>query len=230
MTMARIMIVILATALLGTVAILASLLPGGQRLFFALARLWSRLVLMTYRTRVIVRIPSDDPPPAAAVYMSNHQSLLDAPALMLALPHNCRFVAKSELSHIPVFGWALRVAGFVFIDRTDRQRAIETLDRAAGILQQGSPILVFAEGTRSPDGILLPFKKGGFVLALKAGTPIVPIAVRGGSEILPKGKLGGRPGTIVVSIGTPIDTSAFTMENKEALMETVRGRISALLA
>jgi len=229
-TIARIIVVALGTAFLGTLAIFVSFLPGGERLFFALARLWSRLVLITYRATVIVRHPANAPLPASAIYMSNHQSLLDVPALLMALPHNCRFVAKRELMHIPVFGWALRAAGFIFIDRSDRQRAIESLDRAAGILRQGSPVLVFAEGTRSPDGTLLPFKKGGFVLALKAATPIVPVAVRGGSEILPKGKLGGRPGTIVVSIGEPIDTTAFAMESKEALMETVRGRIAALLA
>jgi 1-acyl-sn-glycerol-3-phosphate acyltransferase len=226
----RISVVVLGTALLGTAAILAAPLPGGERLFFGLARLWSRLVLRTYRATVVTNRGPDMPEGRPVVFMSNHQSLLDVPALLVSLPRNCRFVAKQELSRIPIFGWALRAAGFVFIDRADRQRAIAGLDRAADILRQGRSVLVFAEGTRSPDGTLLPFKKGGFVLALKGGAPIVPVAVRGGAAILPKGTVGGRPGKMVVAFGPPVESGDYSMETKEALMETVRGRIAALLA
>jgi 1-acyl-sn-glycerol-3-phosphate acyltransferase len=192
-----------------------------------LARLWSRLVLVTCGVRYRATYDPRVEPARPCVYVANHQSQLDIPALVLAMPADFRIVAKRELLRIPIFGWALWLAGFVFIDRGDRERAIQSLERAARKVRRGTSLVVFAEGTRSPDGRLLPFKKGGFILALQAGVPIVPVSIRGGHAILPKGSLGLRPGTIDIAFGAPIDTAAYSFETRDALIEAVRGRIAA---
>ncbi len=127
----------------------------------------------------------------------------------------------------PIIGWALWLARFPFIDRASRERAIRTLDKAARLLRTGTSLVIFPEGTRSPDGRLLPFKKGGFILALQAGVPIVPVSIRGGGEVLPKGSLRLRPGCIEVIFGAPVSTSHYTMGTKEQLIEEVRRRILA---
>ncbi len=191
------------------------------------ARLWSWLILKTFRVRSrAVRHPefSHSRP---CVYVANHQSQFDIPALVLAMPTDFRIVAKRELLFIPIFGWALWLAGFIFIDRSDRDRAIRRLDRVVRVIRRGTSVVVFAEGTRSPDGRLLPFKKGGFILAIKSGVPIVPVSIRGGRDILPKGSLHVRRGTIDVVFGAPIPTSPYTLETKEALIGAVRDRIAA---
>jgi 1-acyl-sn-glycerol-3-phosphate acyltransferase len=150
---------------------------------------------------------------------------MDIPALFLAIRTGLRIVTKRELLAVPIFGWALWLAGFPFIDRRDRERAIRSLDRASALFRRGISVLVFAEGTRSQDGRLLPFKKGGFVLALEAGVPIVPVAVRGGVSVLPKGSLCVRRGCIEVMFEAPVETRDYSLENKHLLIDEVRNRI-----
>jgi 1-acyl-sn-glycerol-3-phosphate acyltransferase len=150
---------------------------------------------------------------------------MDIPALMLAMRTDFRIVTKRELLAVPIFGWALWLGGFPFIDRSDRSRAIRSLDRASALFRRGISVLVFAEGTRSQDGQLLPFKKGGFVLALQAGVPIVPVAVRGGLSVLPKGSLCVRRGCIEVMFEAPVEIRDYSLENKHLLIDEVRNRI-----
>lgn len=227
MTALRIPLILLYTVVLGSLAIVLCLLVPGGRPFIALARLWSRLVLTTGGVRWRASYHPSLNSSRASVYMANHQSQFDVPALVLAMPADFRFVTKRELLFIPIFGWALWLAGFVFVDRGDREQAIRSLDVAAAIVRRGTSIIVFAEGTRSPDDRLLPFKKGGFMLALKAGAPIVPVSIRGSRGVLPKGSLRLRPGTIDLVFGAPIDTSAYSIESRDALMEAVRGAITS---
>jgi len=215
----------LATVTLGTVAIIACLLVPGGRGLMPLARLWSRIILGVCRVNWRASSEWQSPLPREAVYVANHQSLLDIPALVLAMPVDFRIIAKRSLLHVPVFGWALWLAGFIFIERRDRERAIRSLDHAATTIRNGTSIVVFAEGTRSADGNLLPFKKGGFILALKAGVPVIPVSIEGGHAVLPKGSLHVRPGEITVRFGFPIDTGRYSMETKESLIEVVRAAI-----
>jgi len=223
----RAVAVVLTTLLLGSLGIvLCLLLPGGAALM-PIARLWSRLVMTTYRVKWRAVYHADFDRTLPHIFVSNHQSQFDIPALVLSMPVDFRIVAKRELLYIPIFGWALWLAGFIFIDRSDRDRAIRRLDRAVRIVRRGTSVVVFAEGTRSPDGRLLPFKKGGFVLALKAGVPIVPVSIRGGRAVLPKGSLRVRPGTIEVVFGAAVPTSGYTLETKESLIAAVRDRITA---
>jgi 1-acyl-sn-glycerol-3-phosphate acyltransferase len=159
------------------------------------------------------------------VFMCNHQSNFDIPVLLGNLPVQFRWLAKAELFKVPIFGRAMHAAGYISIDRSDRQSAFESLQKAADVLRGGVSIMVFPEGTRSLDGVLKPFKKGGFVLAIEAGVPVVPVAIRGTHGIMPKGKRLIRPGDVTVCIGEPIATTPYTLETKEVLMGYVRHAI-----
>ncbi|MBI4161154.1 MAG: 1-acyl-sn-glycerol-3-phosphate acyltransferase, partial [Acidobacteria bacterium] len=126
-------------------------------------------------------------------------------------------------------GWALWLAGFVGINRSDRRQAFRRLDRTAERVRRGASVIVFAEGTRSRDGRLLPFKKGPFVLAIRSGVPILPVAVRGGRAVLRKGSLRIRPGVMEVVFGDPIPTAGYSYEQRDLLIDRVRRAIEALL-
>jgi 1-acyl-sn-glycerol-3-phosphate acyltransferase len=223
----RTVLVVTYTAVLSSLGIVVCLLVPGGAALMPIARFWSGLILKTYGVRYRASFPPAFVPPAACVYVANHQSLFDIPALVLCMPADFRMVAKRELLYIPIFGWALWLAGFIFIDRSDREKAIRKLERTVRTIRRGRSVVVFAEGTRSPDGRLLPFKKGGFVLALQAGVPIVPVAIRGGAKVLSKGGLRVRPGTIEVVFGAPVPTVDYALHNKDELISTVRERIAA---
>jgi len=172
----------------------------------------------------ITRLAPD--PAGPAVYASNHESALDIWALFIAIRRNVRFLAKKELFDLPVFGWYLRMARFVEVDRRNHTRAIASLEKGAEIVRDGVSLVVFPEGTRSADGSILSFKKGPFVLASRAGVPVVPIAVSGASAIAPKGRIAIRPGTIRVAVGEPVDPAEFP--ERDALLREVRRRIIEL--
>jgi 1-acyl-sn-glycerol-3-phosphate acyltransferase len=226
----RLILVVGITAILGILGILSCfLVPSGDAVI-PLARLWSRTLLRISRVRLIVEGREKIRPPGPYVFLSNHQSQFDILASVLAIPVQFRILAKKELFYIPVFGWVLKLSGFVGIDRTNRERAIRSLEEAGARIRKGRSLLIYAEGTRSPDGKLLPFKKGGFVLAIEAGVPVIPLTILGSREVLPKGSLRIRPGTITVRVGEPIDPREFTVADKERLMERVRFAMSAALS
>jgi 1-acyl-sn-glycerol-3-phosphate acyltransferase len=124
----------------------------------------------------------------------------------------------------------MRGAGYIPIDRSDRPAAIASLRQAAASVRSGVPVVIFPEGTRSPDGALKPFKKGGFVMAIEAGVPIVPVALRGTFDIMPKGRLLIRPAEVFMEIGAPIAVTEYDVHTKEALMDEVRSALQRLLA
>ena len=160
------------------------------------------------------------------VLLSNHESLLDIPAVVTAFPHRLRFVAKQELRSVPMFGRAMARAGIVFVDRTDRAKAIGQLDSARALLRDGVSVWVAVEGTRSRDGTLGPFKKGGFHVARGLGVPILPTFVQGTSRVIPPGQLRSVTGqTVTVRFGPPIPTEGAALE---ALMADVRAALGRL--
>jgi len=161
------------------------------------------------------------------VLMSNHASVFDVAAIVTSLPISFRFVAKRELTWIPFFGWALVLGGHVIIDRSRRERAVESLERAAARIANGANVIIFPEGTRNDGYTLREFKSGGFHLALQAGVPIVPVSVSGSHEITPRGSLKVRSGTIRVRYGDPIPTAGLPLEDRERLKRTVREAIRA---
>jgi 1-acyl-sn-glycerol-3-phosphate acyltransferase len=173
---------------------------------FRVARLWARAILALYGVRVRTRYLAELDPHAPYVIMSNHRSQFDILAVMIGLSdHQLRWVAKKELTRVPVFGWALKHTGHIIIDRSDPQQAIASLRAARSQMERGISVVLFPEGTRSEAGqSLLPLKKGGFMLALETGFPIVPVVMRGSREILPRGSWRAAPGEIEVVVGAPL--------------------------
>lgn len=220
------------TLFYGSWAVLASYFrpEGFHCLCERLGRNWSRSILRVSGVRVRVegseRLTRDCP----QILVSNHQSWFDVFALAGHLPIRYRFVAKEELGRIPIFGRAWKGCGHISIDRGDRSAAISSLERASErIREQGMTIILFAEGTRSPTGELLPFKKGAFVLAIQTQEPILPVAITGSRAVMPKGGWRVRPGEICVRIGDPIPVKGLTMRDRDALLRTTRERIQGLL-
>lgn len=159
------------------------------------------------------------------VIMCNHQSLIDVGALVLALPIRWRFVAKRELTRIPLLGWALFLSDHILVDRSDRSRSVESLRQAASRVSAGVNVIIFPEGTRSETGELQDFKSGGFHLALEAGVPILPVTVSGSRRITPKGTLNVQSGVVKTQFGVPIPTKNMTLAERDQLKMRVREAI-----
>jgi 1-acyl-sn-glycerol-3-phosphate acyltransferase len=186
---------------------------------------WARSALRLAGVDVKVHVRAALPE-GPAIYVSNHESALDVWALFLAIPCNLRFIAKQELFQIPVFGWYLRLARFIAVDRRDHARAVLSLKKAGEIVRAGTSLVVFPEGTRSPDGHVQPFKKGPFVVAMEARVPVVPVAISGAAALNPKGRLEVKSGTIQVALGEPVHPDDFA--DKSELLREVRRRIIEL--
>lgn len=214
-----------ATILLAIIAILVSLVDPTGKAPHLVARTWAKSILIAGRIKVKVKGLSKIDPAASYIYMCNHQSNFDIPVLLAYLKVQFRWLAKAELFRIPLFGFAMRRTGYISIDRTNRKSAFKSLKKAAKTIREGASVIIFPEGTRSPDGNISPFKKGGFVLAIDSGVPIVPIILHGTRSIMPKKQLRIVPGTVLVEITDPIDISGYTLKNKEALMDRIRGII-----
>jgi len=167
-------------------------------------------------------------PDQSYVFASNHTSLVDIWALMAALPHSLRFVAKQEMGKLPVLGRAMRAAGHIFIDRKRLKSAFGAYDAAATAIQSGISAAVFPEGTRNPDGTLMPFKRAPFVLAIAAGVPVVPVYIPDAWKILAPGSVRMRSGSVEVRFGNPIPTAGLTVDDRDALASRTQAAVEAL--
>jgi 1-acyl-sn-glycerol-3-phosphate acyltransferase len=219
---------VVGTLILSTVAVLLAPLPPRSSWSFAVARIWSWGLLRASGVRLALRYDAHLEPGRSYVYLANHQSHFDIPALLVATPGQVRMVAKRTLFQIPVFGWAMRASGFISVDRRDKSTARQTFAAASSHLRTGTSILLFPEGTRSKGDVLLPFQRGGFLLALRSGLPIVPVGVRGSRAVRSPDELTIRPGTIEVCFGAPIDPAAFGLRRKGELTDEVRRRVAEL--
>jgi 1-acyl-sn-glycerol-3-phosphate acyltransferase len=216
--------------LLGSVlALPAGLIDRSGNLVLVLARWWARGVLASagVQLRVHARVPLD--PKRPYVFMANHLSTVDIWAVLVAIPVQFRFIAKKQLGGIPLFGWAMRAGRFIFIDRQNPALARRSIDEAARRIGAGQSVVIFPEGTRSRDGRLGPFKKGGFHLATSSGAAIVPVAISGSRELMPRGSLLIRPGVASIEVGAPIATAGRQGQDKTALVTEVRGCVAEML-
>lgn len=219
------------TVVLSIIVLVAALFRVRGGIYAWAGRAWARRILRSSGARVRIVGSENVSPDRPHIIVSNHQSWYDVFAIAAHLPGRYRFIAKKELTRIPLFGAAWQAAGHISIDRSDTQAAIRSLEEAGLAMQRDrSCVVIFPEGTRSPDGRLLPFKKGAFMLALHSKVDLVPTAVSGGRAILPKGGWRIRPGEIIVRFGTPIDTSGCTEQNRDELIGRVRREIETLLA
>ena len=162
-----------------------------------------------------------------AIFIGNHASLFDPPLMISTLPCRPVFMAKRELARVPFLGWVIWLADFIFIDRGHRGAARRSLKQAARRIRAGQSIVAFPEGTRSRDGHLLPFKKGPFLLALEAGVPVVPFAIQGGPEILPKGTWRVQGGPYLIRLGAPLEPGDYA--NPEALRMAAEAAVRGLM-
>ncbi len=186
-------------------------------------RLWAPALLWVAGARVEVEGVEHLDARRPTLYASNHQSTIDIPVLFVALPIDLRFIAKEQLRWVPLIGWYIQMAGHILIDRSNRARAIASLDRAAEeIARRRISLIVFPEGTRSADGRILPFKRGSFGLALKARIPVVPVTLDGSARVMPRRSWRVRPGVIRVRIGAPVDVRGFDLNDRAGLARVVR--------
>lgn len=220
----------MSTIILGPIAILVLLVPhldrGARFTYNYLARGWAwiNLTLTGVRVKVIGREKLYLK--KHFIIMTNHQSNLDVLALATRLPLQLRWVAKRELLKVPIFGTAIKRMGMIFIDRKDPEKAHESMKKAGEKIRSGLTVIIFPEGTRSRDGKLLEFKKGGFVMALQTKTPILPITINGSRFCLPKGGLFSlRPGKIQMVIHDIVDVTGLTIEDRDTLLIRVRAVI-----
>ena len=217
-------VITVATLIFGPLAILGGLL-GVRRLEYYdwCGRSWSEWILRGSGCPVRVEGVENIDPDSPQILVGNHQSWFDVPAVATNIPKSFHFVAKKELERVFVFGRAWKAAGHISIDRSDRQSAIQSLDRAGEQLRrEGSAVVIFAEGTRAPDDRLQRFKKGAFMLALHTGVPIVPFGVAGTRRVLPKGRWRVKKSPIIVRFGEPIPTANLSEADRETLIERVR--------
>ena len=164
------------------------------------------------------------------IFAANHQSQFDIFVLQAYLGFDFRWLAKMELFKIPVFGKAMQLAGYIPVDRAHGRKALLSLDQAARRIADGTSVVIFPEGTRSLDGRLGQFKAGAMVLAIKAGVPVVPVAIVGTHQVLPKGRLLVRPGLVEIRVGAPVSISEYTVRQKQELAERLQVQVAELLA
>lgn len=223
------------TAFFSIVSILVAPIPPRGDWTNRAARMWAKGLLWSSWIRLDVRSPATGPgrpgAPGAAdryVIMANHQSLFDIPALLAAIPGQSRFIAKRSLFRIPIFGWAMAAGGFIPVDRKDRSTARDSFGSALDRLSRGASIVLFPEESRSLDGRLLPFRRGGFLMALKSGLPVVPVGLHGSLAVQSRRSFLIRPCTVTVSFGEAIALAGRSVRDLRALTAEVEARVAEL--
>ena len=214
---------------LGPPLVLYARVSGDTRTLYRAGRWGARMALWLAGVRLDVRGVEKIAGEGAKVFMPNHQSNCDPPALVAVLPR-LRFIAKREFFRVPILGRVMRACGFIPLERQNRERAIAAVEQAVGALKAGHSFLAFPEGTRSPDGRLQPFKKGVFIMAIKAGVPIVPISISGATAIMSKGKFAIHPGRVRITVHDPIPTAGLCLDVRETLSELTRQAVISGLA
>ena len=209
---------------LGCAALEIVLLPlsyKNGKLFHAVARFWARSILLTCGVKARLRGIEKIDLARNYVYVSNHASMFDIPAVLATIPDQIRIVYKKELEVIPIFGWGLKWGSYIGIDRGRGPKAMRSLEEAIGTIRNGASVFLYAEGTRTRDGNLQPFKRGAFNIAVRAGIPVIPLTINGTFPILPKGSIVIRPHPVELVLDDPIPVTGEGKEEEIRLMEQV---------
>jgi 1-acyl-sn-glycerol-3-phosphate acyltransferase len=226
----KLTVIALVTVPLALLTIVFGLLDAHGKHAYRINQLWSWIVLRVAGISLRIDGLNHIDPNGKYVFMVNHQSNIDIPVLINSLPQfQLRWIAKKELLWVPFFGWALWASKHITVDRTNPLDAVKSLQRAKERIAAGISVVVFPEGTRSRDGKLLRFKKGGFLLAVQTGTPIVPVTINGSGAVLPSGDWRLQRGTIEVTLGQSIAVEGYQPGNLRLLSQQVRERIAECL-
>jgi 1-acyl-sn-glycerol-3-phosphate acyltransferase len=225
----RSVVLVLWTICWASVGLVVILIEWSGRLFMFLARVgWAQQILRLAGVRITVkgidRVDWNTP----YVIVVNHQSALDIPLLINRIPVQTRFLAKRSLFYIPLFGWSLALARFIPVDRGSKRKSRRSIERAAERIRKGPSLIVFPEGTRSPDGAVHKFKSGAFIIGIRSGVPILPVAVRGMYDVVPKSRLAVRPGPVELVFGEPLPTAGLGMADKEGLRKRTQAAVTRM--
>jgi 1-acyl-sn-glycerol-3-phosphate acyltransferase len=219
--------VTVATIFLGIPVMVAGLLSRTGNLAFSISKLWAYIMLAVSFVRTEIKNKNNILKGKSYIIISNHQSHYDIITLVTTLGIQYRWIIKKEILKLPIFGYALYASRNIFIDRSNTTSAIESINKGFDRLPKGVSVMVFAEGTRSPDGQIHEFKKGGFVMAVQRKIPILPVTVNGSRHVMRKGSFTLKPGKIQIVIGDPIDTSGYTTDTVQNLINKTRQTIIA---
>ena len=228
-TLTTVVALVLIVPIAGAIGLLAMRIADSPRPLYKLAFPIARGLMYVAGIQLRVHGQSRLDPAATYVFVANHVSNVDPPVVFVAIGRNIRALAKSQVFKLPVFGAVLRAAHFPPVYRDDRDRAMQAVDLAADALRRGHDFLVFAEGTRSKDGRLQPFKKGPFVMAIKAQVPVVPVVVRGTYDIQPKGRLAISPGVADIEFLSPISTRGLHFGDRNDLRDRAHAAVGGAL-
>ncbi len=216
---------IVITFFCSIVAFFSGLINPSGKFTNGTIRFWAFSILKIASIKVEIEGLEKLKPNQPYVFMANHQSTFDIMTCLAVMPGTARFLAKQELFRIPIFAQAMRAVGMIPIDRGNSQKARKSLDEAVQIVKKGVSVIIFPEGTRTRDGNIQNFKKGGFILAMNGGIPIAPVVLTGAMQIMHKKDLYMRKGTIRIDFLNPIETNVFNYEKRNELVSEVRNEI-----
>lgn len=217
-----------ATLVCAPMVIVISLFGSHSPLIDRAVKYWARSIVLAAGMRISIDQQSEIDWSSRYILIANHHSYLDIPTLLCTIPQPVRFMAKKTLFQVPLFGWGLRAAGFIPIDRKDRSKAAASFGLAADRIRKGNTIVVFPEGGRSREYQMKEFKRGAYLLAMKSKLPLLPAAIVGTYEAMPATRLRIRPGPVVVRLGEPIDTLELSVREVDGLISRTRDLIGKM--
>jgi len=214
---------------LASLTMLIAMIRSNARAIDSVIRLWASLIIKAAGIRLRTENTEIVDRKQRYILIENHYSYVDIPCIFVAISQPIRFMAKISLFKIPIFGWAIGRAGFIPIDRKNRKTAVKSFEKAVDRIRKGNTVVVFPEEGRSRERAMRPFQRGGFLLALRSGLPILPVAIDGTFDIYSARARWVKPGPVTIKVGTPISTEGLTVRDKDRLLEESRAQISRML-